>query len=238
MRISTVVLCRWFAAAAFAAALTSCASNQRPSQPNRNANNSPAPQYLEHTVGSGETLGIIADWYTGRASNWQAIAAANPGLRPERLRVGQMVLIPRDIMVRDTPPPRGHARSVKKKGPPAEGNATGVESTPTEPSDPAATLATEEGAKSEPATETTSGSTTGSTTEPATEPTAETAKPDETVKPAETAPTAAEAPAATETTAPAKEEVKPEAAPVPAPDKAKTPEELERDKLLDELLTQ
>ena len=55
---------------------------------------------------SGETLAVIAAWYTGRATNWQAIRDANPGLRPERLNLGQIIMIPGDLVVQPEPMPK------------------------------------------------------------------------------------------------------------------------------------
>ena len=41
--------------------------------------------YFEHRVKwSGETLSLIAKWYTGSYGNWKAIAQANSGLNPNR----------------------------------------------------------------------------------------------------------------------------------------------------------
>ena len=48
-----------------------------------------------HTVSrSGETLGLISDWYTGSPNNWRTIAAANGSLDPTRLMIGDTVMIP------------------------------------------------------------------------------------------------------------------------------------------------
>lgn len=62
------------------------------------------PAYYPHIVRfSGETLGIISGWYTGTSKNWERIAAANPGLQPERINIGQQINIPSDILMRDQP---------------------------------------------------------------------------------------------------------------------------------------
>ena len=72
----------------------------------------PKPAMLEHTVQyRGETLGLIARWYTGRSSNWQEIVAANPGLRPERINIGDTIMIPAEIVVNEQPMP---ASAVKR----------------------------------------------------------------------------------------------------------------------------
>ena len=56
--------------------------------------------YMQHRVSyPGETLGLIADWYTGSISNWKKIAEHNPNLDIYRMRVGDTVLIPNVIVV-------------------------------------------------------------------------------------------------------------------------------------------
>jgi len=55
--------------------------------------------YFEHRVKwSGETLSLIAKWYTGHYGNWKAIARANPGLNPNRIVVGNIIYIPPEMM--------------------------------------------------------------------------------------------------------------------------------------------
>ena len=111
-----------------AGALPACEQGGSP-RPNSADHRSSATETFQHVVQPGETLGMIADWYTGKSSNWKQIVDVNPGLRPERMRVGQIVLIPRSILIKDTPIPRGYV-SAKKKSAPA--NATGVDTSPSE----------------------------------------------------------------------------------------------------------
>ena len=55
--------------------------------------------YFEHRVKwSGETLSLIAKWYTGSYGNWKAIAQVNPGLNPNRIEVGDIINIPPEMM--------------------------------------------------------------------------------------------------------------------------------------------
>lgn len=55
--------------------------------------------YFEHKVRwQGETLSLIAKWYTGHYGNWKALAKANPGLNPNRIASGDIILIPPKIM--------------------------------------------------------------------------------------------------------------------------------------------
>lgn len=84
----------------------------------------PKPQLLEHVVQyRGETLGLIARWYTGKTTNWQAIVEANPGLRPERINLGDTIMIPSEIVTNSEPLPSSAVRvgsTAKKMDPPTE----------------------------------------------------------------------------------------------------------------------
>jgi hypothetical protein len=71
-------------------------------------------EFVEHRVSyAGETLGSIAQWYTGSQKQWTAIQRANPELKPNKLRVGNVVRIPRELVRRTEmmPKPRGKALS-------------------------------------------------------------------------------------------------------------------------------
>ena len=47
-----------------------------------------------YTVVRGDTLSGIARRYYGNPSAWKRIAAANPGIDPNNLKVGQVLLLP------------------------------------------------------------------------------------------------------------------------------------------------
>lgn len=65
------------------------------------------PKFLTHEVKySGETLGVIAAWYTGKTANWPMIEAANPGLKPTRIRLGDLIQIPEELVVKSDPLPK------------------------------------------------------------------------------------------------------------------------------------
>ncbi|HVO83146.1 MAG TPA: LysM domain-containing protein [Syntrophobacteria bacterium] len=65
------------------------------------------PPYLVHTVKwPGETLALIAKWYTGDTENWRAIAKANPKLNPRRIRLGSQIEIPAELLKTREPMPR------------------------------------------------------------------------------------------------------------------------------------
>lgn len=63
--------------------------------------------YFDHRVKwSGETLSLIAKWYTGSYGNWRAIAQANPDLDPNCIAVGDTIHIPPEMMKTKKPLPR------------------------------------------------------------------------------------------------------------------------------------
>ena len=56
--------------------------------------------YFTHTVKwTGESLSIIAAWYTGELENWKLLASANPELNPNLIRIGDEIRIPESLMV-------------------------------------------------------------------------------------------------------------------------------------------
>jgi LysM repeat protein len=59
----------------------------------------PKPSYYYHKVKyPGETLSIIAKWYTGEVENWRALTKANPKLKPNRITVGDKIRIPNKLL--------------------------------------------------------------------------------------------------------------------------------------------
>jgi len=66
----------------------------------------PVPKPFVHEIAyGGETLGIIARWYTGDPLNWELIANRNPELNVNNLQIGDKVLIPREILFKELPLP-------------------------------------------------------------------------------------------------------------------------------------
>jgi hypothetical protein len=49
---------------------------------------------MSYTIKAGDTLGNIAQHFTGNAGRWGELAVENPGLDPRRLRVGATLTIP------------------------------------------------------------------------------------------------------------------------------------------------
>jgi hypothetical protein len=67
----------------------------------------PLTEYSYHTVMyPGETLAIIARWYTGQSGNWEALLDHNPEVNPRRLRLGDLVKIPQELLIRDDAMPK------------------------------------------------------------------------------------------------------------------------------------
>ena len=70
-----------------------------------------------HTVHHrGESLSIVARWYTGSIDNWTKLAQANPGLDPNLISVGQKLNIPKGMLVRSEPLPPEYVEKFQFKG--------------------------------------------------------------------------------------------------------------------------
>lgn len=84
----------------------------------------PQPALYLHTVKyRGETLSIIALWYTGSHDSWKKIAQANPDLDPNRIFPGDEISIPEGILKTHDPLPkefvdRIYSKAGKEKGQP------------------------------------------------------------------------------------------------------------------------
>lgn len=73
-------------------------------------------KYYVHTVKwSGETVSIIAGWYTGDIQNWRALAQANPDIDPDRIHTGMQIRIPEEIIKSKTPMTKGYVDSFYSK---------------------------------------------------------------------------------------------------------------------------
>ena len=66
----------------------------------------PEPRFYVHRVRwKGETLFIIAKWYTGSGKNWKALSNANPKLNPNGIVINGNIFIPEDLMKYRKPMP-------------------------------------------------------------------------------------------------------------------------------------
>ena len=63
--------------------------------------------YYKHTVQwPGESLSLIASWYTGSPGNWRKLAKANPDLNPNRIKGGNIIRIPSSLLKTRVPLPQ------------------------------------------------------------------------------------------------------------------------------------
>jgi len=73
--------------------------------------------YVVHTVKwRGETLSMIAAWYTGKSTNWKAVAEVNPDIKPSRIFEGNVVRIPEAMVKTRDPMPKGYVDRFYKSG--------------------------------------------------------------------------------------------------------------------------
>lgn len=76
----------------------------------------PQPVFYLHTVKhSGETLSVIALWYTGNHGNWKEIAQANPDMKPNRIFPGNEILIPEGLLKTRDPLPKEFVDRINSK---------------------------------------------------------------------------------------------------------------------------
>lgn len=73
--------------------------------------------YFLHTVKwHGETLSLIAAWYTGKSTNWKALAEINPDINPSRIFVGNIIRIPEGLVKTRDPMPKKYVDRSHKSG--------------------------------------------------------------------------------------------------------------------------
>jgi hypothetical protein len=60
-----------------------------------------------HTVSwPGESMSLIARWYTGSSRNWRKLARANPRINPNRIKKGNVIVIPTKMLKTREPLPQ------------------------------------------------------------------------------------------------------------------------------------
>ncbi len=110
----------------------------------------PKPTYYYHKVRyPGETLSIIAKWYTGDAANWRNLAKTNPDLNPNRIVVGDKIRIPQKLLNTKKTMPRSFVAALSttrksKPDPPAPAAVQAAEKPPQSPPPSPAPPETEE----------------------------------------------------------------------------------------------
>lgn len=110
--------------------LVGCSQPPKPVTP-------PPPQFIEHTVKyQGETLAGISAWYLGDLKRWKEIVEVNPGLKPERMKIGDLIKVPASGAVRRDPLPKPKVSKkpvdAEEKVVPAETPAPAEETKPEE----------------------------------------------------------------------------------------------------------
>jgi uncharacterized short protein YbdD (DUF466 family) len=101
----------------------------------------PSRTYHYHKVKySGETLSLVAKWYTGDGENWRYLAKENPKLDPNRIVVGNKIRIPKRLLNTKKPMPRSfvvwNTKSTKPKPCPTRVKSTQTVKKEPEPSQP------------------------------------------------------------------------------------------------------
>jgi hypothetical protein len=70
-----------------------------------------AETFVHEVKWPGESLSIIAGWYTGDIQNWKALGPYNPHIKPNLIRVGDRIVIPRSMMKTQEPMPKEYVDS-------------------------------------------------------------------------------------------------------------------------------
>lgn len=75
------------------------------------------PEFYVHKVRwTGETISVIAQWYTGNQNNWEHIVKVNSDLDPKRMKIGDKIIIPIALLkTRESMPRKYLGNSVRKK---------------------------------------------------------------------------------------------------------------------------
>ena len=71
--------------------------------------------YVHKVRWTGETLSVIAQWYTGNQSNWEHIVKANSDLDLKRIRIDDKILIPVAMLKTRKPMPRKYLKKTVRK---------------------------------------------------------------------------------------------------------------------------
>jgi len=93
--------------------LSSC--SKRELEPPREVPIPKEPAAIYHEVlYPGETLSLIAGWYTGDSKNWKTIADFNPGLNPNNISIRDIIKIPKSIAKKEKAFSQSEFRAMQK----------------------------------------------------------------------------------------------------------------------------
>lgn len=72
-------------------------------------------KYSHQVKFKGESLALIAGWYTGDTKNWEQLAKVNNLENPKKIEIGQVLLIPNAMLTRFEPLPESIIETKKPK---------------------------------------------------------------------------------------------------------------------------
>lgn len=78
---------------------------------------SKAPPFFHKVRWPRETIYSMARWYTGSGKHWKSLVAANPTIEPRRLRNGDRVRIPEELLRTREPMPAAFISSTSRPKP-------------------------------------------------------------------------------------------------------------------------
>jgi hypothetical protein len=73
-------------------------------------------EFVHKVRWKGETLSIIAEWYTGDSNNWKALANLDSKLNPTLLIAGNKILIPHHLLKTRKPMPDKFVANFRTNG--------------------------------------------------------------------------------------------------------------------------
>ncbi|NOY68437.1 MAG: LysM peptidoglycan-binding domain-containing protein [Deltaproteobacteria bacterium] len=90
----------------------------------------PEASFVHIVTWPGESLSVISKWYTGKITNWRAIADSNPQLDPDRIYIGDEVVIPDELLITEKEMPKSFVKLFTVHPKPS---APAIEKRPEEP---------------------------------------------------------------------------------------------------------
>ncbi|MCR4308564.1 MAG: hypothetical protein NUW14_00855 [Deltaproteobacteria bacterium] len=92
------------------------------------------PMLVHRVRYPGESVSIIAGWYTGEIDNWKVLAEVNPGLNPNVINEGMKINIPESMLKKREPMTREYVDSFYPKSR-SKSKGTGSRSPSSTPAD-------------------------------------------------------------------------------------------------------